>query len=600
MTPETSSLDTSVARVARLFAAVSWAHAPLLGLIAWAIGAPVVTVVVVSLVLSACAEAALRFAPAVSDMVIAVALVGQAALFTACFAGHPWQADTHMYFFAVVAAISALASVRALAVAAAVVAVHHLTLNFVMPALIYPGGSNVLRTLMHAAILMIETGVLMVMVQDRLRIHALAVEEAERAQADAARAQRAEQAAVEAEARNAAQRETLLREVEAAFSDMADQGLAGNLGARIERNFDNEVLQSLAAKLNSFFGGLDAMLADLDTRLQALARGDLSQEMTRPQKGRFESLRQQMNLTIRSLRDVVIGISQASSAARAASGQIGTDAVDFARRTEDTAAALEETAATMEQISQTVRNTGELLFKARSFAEDLARNSREGARRSVEAVDAVVAIEKQSLRIAEIVSVIDSIAFQTNLLALNAAVEAARAGEAGKGFAVVASEVRVLAQRSANAARDIAQLIEASSQSVSAGTRMVQQTGTALGEITAAIESLTATISEIATAGGEQTTGIVEINQAVSRMEQDTQSNTQVADRTVQASKALDQQVEALEALLEQFSLGTEMAMKAEFGERAVARAPEPAPAPARRRAAKGAAVPADDDWSAF
>jgi methyl-accepting chemotaxis protein len=252
----------------------------------------------------------------------------------------------------------------------------------------------------------------------------------------------------------------------------------------------------------------------------------------------------------------------------------------------------------MEQISQTVRNTGELLFKARSFAEDLARNSREGARRSVEAVDAVVAIEKQSLRIAEIVSVIDSIAFQTNLLALNAAVEAARAGEAGKGFAVVASEVRVLAQRSANAARDIAQLIEASSQSVSAGTRMVQQTGTALGEITAAIESLTATISEIATAGGEQTTGIVEINQAVSRMEQDTQSNTQVADRTVQASKALDLQVEALEALLEQFSLGTELAMKAEFAAEKPVRTE--VPAPSRRRAATGAAIPADDDWSAF
>ncbi|MCU0987993.1 MAG: methyl-accepting chemotaxis protein [Acetobacteraceae bacterium] len=449
-------------------------------------------------------------------------------------------------------------------------AAHHLTLNFLMPALVYPGGPDVLRTVMHAVILLIETGVLMVMVQDRLRTHALVVEEAERAQADAARALHAEQAAVEAEARNATQREALLREVEAAFSDMADQGLAGNLGARIERNFDNEVLQSLAAKLNSFFGGLDAMLADLDTRLQALARGDLSQEMTRPQKGRFESLRQQMNLTIRSLRDVVIGISQASSAARAASGQIGTDAVDFARRTEDTAAALEETAATMEQISQT----------------------------SVEAVDAVVAIEKQSLRIAEIVSVIDSIAFQTNLLALNAAVEAARAGEAGKGFAVVASEVRVLAQRSANAARDIAQLIEASSQSVSAGTRMVQQTGAALGDITAAIESLTATISEIATAGGEQTTGILEINQAVSRMEQDTQSNTQVADRTVQASKALDQQVEALETLLEQFSLGTEKAMKAEFSGEKLVRAE--VSAPPRRRAAKGAALPADDDWSAF
>ncbi len=584
--------DRPNARMERAFVLLCLAHAPALGILALAFGAPVLAPVAASLALAGMAEIVRRAAPGWVDVALAVALTGQAAILTAVFAGHAWQADTHLYGFALVAGISALASRRALFAAAAVVVLHGIAFGIFAPTLLFSTGGGLLRALSQFAYLAVEVGALALMIRDRLTLQARAEADAERAQADAERAQAAE-------TRSGEEREALLTEVEAAFSEIVDQGLAGNLDARIERDFDHTVLKSLANKFNTFFEGLDAMLGELDGRLEALASGDLSQEIEATRSGRFQSLQVRMNDTGRSLRDLLGGISQASNAARSASVQIGTDAGDLAHRTEDTAAALEETATTMEEISQSVQNTAELLFNAQRSAEELAETSRAGARRSTEAVAAVEAIEKQAAAIGEIVTVIDAIAFQTNLLALNAAVEAARAGEAGKGFAVVANEVRVLAQRSAKAARDIAELIGNSSESVAAGSRMVQETGTALGEIAASVESLTSTISSIAAAGSEQTTAILEINQTVSRMDQDTQANSAAADRTVNATRALDGQVGKLEDLLGQFRLGTAAAMAAELG----TERPEPAPPVVRAlrpvpRAA--AAQAARDDWSEF
>jgi methyl-accepting chemotaxis protein len=553
-----SLLDLSPDPIKRAFCLLGFAHVPVFGLAAWLLGAPVLVVLAASFALAGMAEASRRFAPETSDVVISVTLIGQAAVMNATFAGHHWQSDTHMYYFALVAAVSALASLRALLAAASVVAAHHIVLNFAAPALIYPDGSDLGRAVFHAVILGIEVAVLAAMIQDRLTLHKAALAEAGRAQADARRAQ-------EADRRNGEEREALLAEVEAEFAAIVDQGLAGNLAARVERSFDHQVLNALAAKLTAFFAGLEDMLSELDGRLSAIAAGDLSERPAATRRGRFGALQDEVAATVRALRDLFIGISQAAGAAREASGQIEADARELARRTEDTAAGLEETATTMEEISRTVGNTSDLLKSVQRSAEALAETSRGGAVRSVTAVEAVKAIETQSRAIAEIVTVIDAIAFQTNLLALNAAVEAARAGEAGKGFAVVANEVRVLAQRSSQAARDIAGLIGASSKSVATGARLVQDTGAALSELSTSIEGLTDAIRSIAGAGSEQTTAILEINQALARMDQDTQSNTAAADRTVAATQALDAQVERLEALLGQFTLGTSAAMAAEF-----------------------------------
>ncbi len=544
-----------------LFCALNFAHAPIFAVFGWLIGGAVAAAVAASFLLAALAETARRIAPDRVDVVIALSLVGQASVMTALFSGHAWQVDTHMYNFAVVAAISALASFPALFAAAGLVAVHHLTLNFVAPALIYPDGGDLARAIFHAGILIVEVVFLALMIQQRMSLQSAAEAEADFARKETRRAE-------EQEVRNLATREEMLREVEDAFAAALDRALAGDLSLRISPDFQNETINAVLRKMNAFFDVLEDILQDLDARLTRLAGGDLSDQPEATRDGRFGALQTQMGTTCRALRDLFIGVSQASSSARETSAHIETDARNLARRTEDTAAALEQTAATMEQISQTVRSTSLQLKSARSDAETLAETSRVGAQRSLDAVAAVKEIETRSGAIAEIVSVIDGIAFQTNLLALNAAVEAARAGEAGKGFAVVATEVRSLAQRSSQAARDISGLITASSRSVATGTRLVQDTGSELERLAASIETLTRTISVVASSGAEQSTAILEINQAVSRMDQDTQTNSAASERMVAGTQDLNGQINRLDALVNRFTFGTRAAMQAEFGTR--------------------------------
>ena len=241
---------------------------------------------------------------------------------------------------------------------------------------------------------------------------------------------------------------------------------------------------------------------------------------------------------------------------RNGSDKIAEAAVHLSRRTEQQAASLEETAAAMEEITTTVGQTASGAKKA----ADVVARARDDARRSGEvvgeAVAAMTAIEGSSQQVGQIIGVIDEIAFQTNLLALNAGVEAARAGEAGRGFAVVAQEVRALAQRSADAAKEIKTLISTSTQQVGAGVSLVAQTGEALREIVGQVAAIDALVSEIAASAQEQATGLHQVNTAVNQMDQVVQQNAAMVEEATATTHSLKSEAGDLAVLVSRFQVG--------------------------------------------
>ncbi|WP_101050219.1 methyl-accepting chemotaxis protein [Macromonas nakdongensis] len=287
----------------------------------------------------------------------------------------------------------------------------------------------------------------------------------------------------------------------------------------------------------------------------AIARGDLT---TRPDLHGADELAELMRCLAdmqASLSRTVGEVRQAAEGIRAASGEIASGNQDLSNRTEQTASNLEETAASMEQITGTVRQSSE----AAQSASHMARANAEVAQRGGTVVGQVVStmdeINQSSQKIHDIIGVIDGIAFQTNILALNAAVEAARAGEAGRGFAVVAGEVRSLAQRSAEAAREIKSLISASVSKVDAGTQLVHQAGNTIRDIVDKAGQVAALIAEITAATAEQAQGLVEVNSAVSQLDQVTQQNAALVEQSAAAADSLREQAQRLADVVAVFRL---------------------------------------------
>ncbi|MBN9478994.1 MAG: HAMP domain-containing protein, partial [Bordetella sp.] len=287
--------------------------------------------------------------------------------------------------------------------------------------------------------------------------------------------------------------------------------------------------------------------------LQAMASGDLTHRMTAQVAARSEQLKADFNAAISQLEQAVAVVVANVSAIRSGSGEISQASDDLSRRTEQQAASLEETAAALDEITATVNKTAEGARQA-SHAVQNAREEAEASGVVVsDAVAAMTAIEQSSNQIGAIIGVIDEIAFQTNLLALNAGVEAARAGDAGRGFAVVASEVRALAQRSAEAAKEIKTLINASSRQVEQGVTLVGQTGDALGRIVAGVAEIDGLMSEISASAQEQATGLQQVNTAVNQMDQVTQQNAAMVEQSTAASHSLAQEADVLAASVARF-----------------------------------------------
>jgi len=294
----------------------------------------------------------------------------------------------------------------------------------------------------------------------------------------------------------------------------------------------------------------------LGNGLKHLAAGDLSFQLDQAFAPDFESLRQDFNTSITQLADVLRSVSSSASSIDSGSREISQSANDLSQRTERQAASLEETAAALDEITTNVANSSKRVDEAKAVAVQANQSASKSGAVVSDAVNAMERIEQSSSQISNIIGVIDDIAFQTNLLALNAGVEAARAGEAGKGFAVVAQEVRELAQRSAQAAREIKALISASTGEVEAGVRLVRETGNALTAIGDYVVTINQHMEAIATSTREQSLGLTEVNTAVNQMDQVTQQNAAMVEETSAAGATLATESGRLRDLIARFKLG--------------------------------------------
>lgn len=334
------------------------------------------------------------------------------------------------------------------------------------------------------------------------------------------------------------------------------------------RNYDRIQMMSIAAIAIAilFAAGFGWMMVRSITRqlgaepgeaaavAKAVASGDLARTITL-KHGDTESLMAQLQVMQNSLAAVVGNVRTSAQGVSGASVEIAQGNADLAGRTEQQASALQETAASMEELSSTVRQTADNAAQG----DALAKSAKEIATKGGEVVNRVVetmkGIDASSQRIADIIQVIDGIAFQTNILALNAAVEAARAGEQGRGFAVVATEVRSLAQRSASAAKEIKSLITGSVEQVEQGTLLVAQAGTTMAGILSSVQQVSAIMSEISAASAEQSVGVAQVSEAVSKMDQVTQQNAALVEESAAAAESLRSQAAQLVQAVALFKL---------------------------------------------
>jgi methyl-accepting chemotaxis protein len=332
------------------------------------------------------------------------------------------------------------------------------------------------------------------------------------------------------------------------------------------------VLAGLAIT-RSLTRALGAEPAELGAAAQRVASGDLSPlPISDEDHSAMGSVLGSLAAMQASLAAIVGQVRSSSDAIATGATQIASDSCDLSQRTEAQATALQETAATMEALSTTVQHNAHNANQAHELAQGASSIASDGGRVVLQVVDTMKAINESSKRIADITGVIDSLAFQTNILALNAAVEAARAGEQGRGFAVVATEVRSLAQRSAQASREIKALITSSVAQIEEGTALADHAGTTMHEMQSAIQRVADIVGEISAANSAQSTGVAQVGQAVGHMDEATQQNAALVQKNSQEAQALNEQAHALVAAMEQFKLQTGATLPALEGPRAAQR----------------------------
>lgn len=338
------------------------------------------------------------------------------------------------------------------------------------------------------------------------------------------------------------------------LGEAANAMASGNLNGTIKRLNSKDEMGWLMHSLKTLQKNLDARVKDIARVMRAMSQGNLREKITDDYEGDFSQVKEDVNATLDKLSDAIGQIKNTADSVAEGASEISQGNTALQGRTEEQASNLEETAATMQSMTDNVNQNAKNAVQASQLADEARQHAEKGGEVVGAAIAAMAEINRSSRKISDITGVIDEIAFQTNLLALNASVEAARAGEHGRGFAVVASEVRNLAQRSAQSAKQIKDLIEDSVGKVEDGSRLVDESGITLNDIVGGVTQVSEIIAEIAEASQEQSSGIVQVNKAVNEMDDMTQQNSAMVEQTNAASETLNDLARRLSQLVAFFN----------------------------------------------